>query len=124
VQVTPYTAGIFKVGEVLTAVDATTGAAGAAVGTIQSIDVVQHRITFTTTMGGGALLNNTIGIQTSAPVMANGNRLGLLSPNTAIDFTLRANSHFACFSSATVIRARMPYIDKYLEGLYPELLFV
>ncbi|MGL5061395.1 MAG: hypothetical protein ACRC62_15585 [Microcoleus sp.] len=122
--VTPFTAGIFRVGEVITAVDATTGAVGGAVGTIQSIDHVANRIVLVTTPGAGALIGNTVGVQASAPVMANGNRMGVISPNTAIDFSLRSNSQFGCFLSATLYRSRMPYIDKYLEGLYPELNFV
>jgi hypothetical protein len=122
--VTPFTAGIFVVGEVITAIDPTTGASGGPVGTIASINHAANTITLTAAPGAGAGAGNTIGVQASAPVMANGNRLGLITPNTTLDFSMRPNSQFGLFLSATCYRNRMPYLDAFLAGLYPELNFV
>lgn len=124
ITVTPFTAGVFVVGDVITQINLATGGAGTAVGTVASVNHTANTVTLAAAPGAAPSANTVIGVATSTPVKANGDRLGVISPNTAIDFSLRENSQFGCFVSATLYRARLPHIDSQLEEIYRELNFV
>lgn len=124
--VTPNTAGIFVVGEVLTGITAT-GTAGGAVGTIQSFDVNANTITLTAAPGVAAIVGDPIGVATSkvvVPQTVGFQRLGLITPNTALNLLTRPNSQFGVFLGGTFYRNRMPYLDTDIFTNYPEMNFV
>jgi hypothetical protein len=118
-----WTANVFVPGDVITVIDLTTGDAGAAVGTVANVDPDTDTIIFTAPPTAPAP-GTVIGVATSKPKTLSGDRLGLISPNTIVDFRLRPNSHFGAFLGATVHRRLIPHIDPQLEGLYPQLDFV
>ena len=123
--VSRWTACLFVPGDVLTVIDTADGSAGAAVGTVLSVDVTgdANKITFNaapTAPSVGAV----IGIATSRPVTSDGNRLGLISPNQIIYSKELPNSDFGVFLGGVVHRSLIPHIDDELEGLFPQLDFV
>lgn len=124
ITVTPFTAGVFVVGDVITQISMTDGTAGTAVGTVVSVNHAANTITLNATPGTIPSAGTVIGVATSRPIKSNGDRLGVISPSTAIDFSMRSNSQFGVFLSATLYRGAMPHIDTELERLFPELNFV
>lgn len=116
VTVAPSIVGVFVVGDVLTVITASTGAAGGAVGTIQSINYTTGAITLAANSSTALTANTTIvGIATSIPV-------GMISPNTTVDFSMNPVPQYGAFVSASVVRARMPYWAAYLKTAYfPEI---
>jgi len=121
--VSRYTAGVFIPGDVITVIDLSNGTAGASVGTVASVDDDSDTITFTSAPTAPSV-NAVIGVATSKPLTPEGNRLGMISPNTIVDFTLRPNSHFGAFLGGVAHRDLIPHIDSQLESLYPQLDFV
>lgn len=121
--VSRWTSGIFVPGDVITVIDLTTGNAGAAVGTVATVDADLDTITFTAAPTAPAV-DTVIGVATSKPLQLPNNRLGLVSPNTVIDFTMLPNTHFGLFLGCTVHRSLIPHTDSQLETLYPEINFV
>lgn len=120
--VSPFTAALFVVGDVINVINLADGTAGAAVGTVTAVNHAANTVTVGTITAPAA--NTVIGVAASRITMTNGNRIGLVSPNTTIDFGLRANSQFGAFLGATLFRSRMPHIDSQIEAAYPELNFV
>lgn len=124
ITVTAFTAAVFRAGDVITQINLADGTAGTAVGTVSSVDHAANTVTLTAAPGTAPGVGVVIGVATSRPVKASGDRLGLLTPNTVLDLSMRPNSQFGVFLSATVYRNRLPHIDAELERLYPELNFV
>lgn len=130
VTVSPATAGLFFVGDALTIINTSDGSAGSALGIVASVNFADNQITLTSAPGTVPSLNTVIGVATSRPIAPNGNRLGIIQPNTAIQLDNVApnpqakNTHFACFVNGVYYRDLMPHLDAELERLYPEMNFV
>jgi hypothetical protein len=112
IGVRPFMAGLFVPGDVITVINLPAGTAGAAVGTVQSVNTQANTITLTAALGSAIAADTVIGVATSIPV-------GMLCPNTAIDAGNfeRPNSEFGAFTRANIVRARMPYWDTQLAAL-------
>lgn len=106
--------GVFVAGDVI-AIIAANGTSGGALGTIASVNYTTGVIalaanTATAVVGG----TTVVGVVASKPV-------GMISPNTAIDFTITAAPLYGAFTSASVVRARMPHWDAHLATSFPEI---
>jgi hypothetical protein len=129
ITVSPFTAGLFFVGDVINQITLTDGSAGTAVGTVSAINHSTNTITLTAAIGTVPAVDTVIGVAASRPIKTDGTKLGLLSPNTAINlddtgrFPTVANSHFSCISSGSFYRGLMPHLDTELERLFPEMSF-
>ena len=121
--VSRWTSGIFVPGDVINVIDLATGNAGAAVGTVLDVDFDLDTVTFTAAPTAPAV-NTVIGVAASKPITPDGNRLGIVSPNTIIDFTDAPNSQFGVFLGGVIHRRLIPHIDQQLENLFPQLDFV
>lgn len=120
------TAGLFQVGEALTQINASTGAAGTAVGTIASINYDASTITLGSNLASQINAGVIVGIATSTPVDSTGNKIGMASVGQEInlDYMKSLSNGFACWHAVTVHRSRLPHIDTQLEGLFPEIITV
>jgi hypothetical protein len=129
IVVSNFTAGLFFVGDVVTQINLADGTAGTAVGTVQSVNHAANTITFTAVPGAFPAVDAVIGVATSRPIKTDGTKLGLISPNTAINldntgrFPTLPNTHFACILSGSFYRALMPHLDSELERIFQEMSF-
>lgn len=127
--VSSFTAGLFFVNDVIVQINLADGTAGTAVGTVSSVNHAANTITLAATPGTVPAADTVIGVQAFRPVMANGNKLGLVSPNTAINlddtgrYPTAVNNHFTAIQSGSFYRALMPHVDSELERLFPEMTF-
>lgn len=117
--VSPFTARIFIPGDVLTLITAT-GTAGASVGTVTAVDAELDKLTFAA--ASTATVGASIGDATITPVKPNGDRLGMISPNTPI--YLDEFIKYGAFLGCTPFRGLMPYLDQQLETLFPLINYV
>jgi hypothetical protein len=129
ITVSPFTAGLFFVGDVITQINLADGTAGTAVGTVVSVQHAANTVTLSATPGTIPAFDAVIGVATSRPVLANGNKLGLIQPNTSINLDdtgrnpMVSNNHFACIQSGSFYRLLAPHVDAELERLFPEMIF-
>lgn len=107
-----FMAGLFVVGDVLNVITLPAGTAGAAVGTVQSVNTATNTITLAAALASTLAIDTVIGVASSVPI-------GMICPNTAIDAGMleRPNSQFGVFTKASIVRSRMPYWDTQLAAL-------
>lgn len=108
-------AGVFRVGETISAatgIAANTGALTGAValGTVTGVPLNPNTgrydtLQFSTPLAANLAAGSFIAL--TAPIPST-QLIGLICPNTVIDLKLRANSQFGVFTQATVYNTRMP----------------
>ncbi len=94
-------------------------AAGAAVGTIASVDPAAETITLSAAAATALPVGAPIGVATSSPMDANGEGYGMLSPKNPVDLEWGTDDIYGLFIGATVYRDRLPYWDGQLAELFP-----
>lgn len=98
---------------------ATALAAGAAVGTIASVDSLAETITLAAAAATSLPVGVPIGVMTCSPADANGEGYGMLSPKNPVDLEWDTNDIYGLFIGATVYKERLPYWDGELAALFP-----
>ncbi|HEY9825112.1 MAG TPA: hypothetical protein V6D19_06670 [Stenomitos sp.] len=98
-------------------------AAGASLGTVQSVTYNPNTDTHQITLSGNAAtalpIGTPVGDMRYSPA-----GLGLMSPGVAIDLLREPNTYQACFTAMSVYRDRLPYWDGQLSRLFPEITLV
>lgn len=108
------TAGTLPITGSLTAL-----AAGAAVGTVASVDPIAETITLAAAATTALPVGTPIGVATCSPMDANGEGYGMLSPKNPVDLEWGTDDIYGLFIGATVYRDRLPYWDGQLADLFP-----
>jgi len=91
---------------------------GVAIGTISAVDPLSNPGFLVLSANSAVRLpvGMPIGVASSSPV-----DLGMLSPQWPLDLLWRANQYYGLYTSAVVIRERLPYWDGQLSRLFPEI---
>lgn len=124
-------AGVFRVGESISAATGFTANTGALTGAVALGNVTSiplnlttnefDTINFSTPLAANLAAGSFIALTTAIP---SSNLMGIINPNTVIDLRLRANSHFGVFNRLVAYSTRMPQpianpTDSQLAAAFP-----
>lgn len=125
--------GVFRVGDTISACTGFTAVTGALIGavalgtvtaiTLNAVTNEYDTITFSTALVAALPAGSFIALTTAIP---SSSLIGILTPNTALDLRLRANSQFGSFLACIPMNARMPQpfvtsvgVDAQLRAAFP-----
>lgn len=99
---------------------ATVMAAGASIGTIDSVDVEAGEITLAAASSISLPAGFPVGVLACSPADANGEGYGLFAPKLPIDLAWDTDI-WGAYISGTFYKDRLPYWDGELQLLFPEI---